>query len=31
MTMFGHWLEYNGEAADDATRRIRQFLDRHLK
>ena len=30
-TMFGHWLEYNGEAADDATRRLRRFLDRHLK
>ena len=29
-TMFGHWLEYNGEAADDATRRLHQFLDRHL-
>lgn len=28
--MFGHWLEYNGEAADDATRRLRRFLDRHL-
>jgi dienelactone hydrolase len=30
-TMFGHWLEYNGEAADDASRRLHQFLDRHLK
>lgn len=30
-TMFDHWLEYNGEAADDATRRLHQFLDRHLK
>jgi dienelactone hydrolase len=29
-TLFGHWLEYNGEAADDATRRLQQFLDRHL-
>jgi dienelactone hydrolase len=29
-TMFDHWLEYNGEAADDATRRLHQFLDRHL-
>jgi dienelactone hydrolase len=31
MTMFGHWLEYNGEAADDVTRRMRQFLDRYVK
>ena len=30
-TMFDHWLEYNGEAADDSTRRLHQFLDRHLK
>jgi dienelactone hydrolase len=30
-TMFEHWLEYNGEAADDATQRLHQFLDRHLK
>ena len=30
-TMFGHWLEYNAEAAADATHRLRQFLDRHLK
>ena len=29
-TMFGHWLEYNSEAADNATSRLRQFLDRHL-
>ena len=29
-TMFGHWLEYNGEAADNATHRLHQFLDRHL-
>ena len=29
-TVFGHWLEYNGEAADNATRRLHQFLDRHL-
>jgi dienelactone hydrolase len=29
-TMFDHWLEYNGEAADDATHRLHQFLDRHL-
>jgi dienelactone hydrolase len=31
ITMFDHWLEYNGEAADNATRRLHQFLDRHLK
>ena len=30
-TMFDHWLEYNGEAADNSTRRLHQFLDRHLK
>jgi dienelactone hydrolase len=30
-SMFGHWLEYNGAAADDAGRRLHQFLDRHLK
>jgi dienelactone hydrolase len=30
-TMFDHWLEYNGEAADNATHRLHQFLDRHLK
>jgi dienelactone hydrolase len=29
-TMFDHWLEYNGEAADDADRRLHRFLDRHL-
>jgi dienelactone hydrolase len=29
-TMLGHWLEYNGEAADDATHRLHQFLNRHL-
>ena len=29
-TLFGHWLEYNGEAADSASRRLYQFLDRHL-
>jgi dienelactone hydrolase len=29
-TMFGHWLEYNAEAATDATRRMREFLNRHL-
>ena len=30
-TLFGHWLEYNGGAADDASHRLHQFLDRHLK
>ena len=30
MTMFDHWLEYNGEAADNASHRLHQFLDRHL-
>jgi dienelactone hydrolase len=30
MTLFGHWLEYNGAAADDARQRLNQFLDRHL-
>jgi len=29
-TLFGHWLEYHGEAADDASHRLHQFLDRHL-
>ena len=29
-TLFDHWLEYNGEAADDAGHRLQQFLDRHL-
>jgi dienelactone hydrolase len=28
-TMFGHWLEFNGEAADNAAHRLHQFLDRH--
>lgn len=30
-TLFGRWLEYNDAAAYDATHRLRQFLDRHLK
>ena len=30
-TMFDHWLEYNGAAAENADQRLRQFLDRHLK
>ncbi len=30
-TMFDHWLEYNGAAADDADQRLHRFLDRHLK
>jgi dienelactone hydrolase len=29
-TIFGHWLEYNEGAATDATRRMREFLERHL-
>jgi dienelactone hydrolase len=29
-TMFDHWLEYNGGAADNADHRLHQFLDRHL-
>ena len=29
--LFGHWLEYNGAAADDADQRLHRFLDRHLK
>jgi dienelactone hydrolase len=29
-TLFGHWLEHNGEAADNAMHRLRQFLDRHV-
>jgi dienelactone hydrolase len=29
-TMFDHWLEYNGEAGDNADHRLHQFLDRHL-
>jgi dienelactone hydrolase len=29
-SLFGHWLEYNGEAADNATRRLHELLDRHL-
>src|SRR5262245_18718799 len=29
-TVWGHWLEYNGEAGDNATHRLHQFLDRHL-
>ena len=29
-TLFGHWVEYNGEAADDASHRLHHFLDRHL-
>ena len=31
MTLFDHWLEYNGNAADNADHRLQQFLDRHLK
>ena len=29
-TLFGHWVEYNGDAADDASVRMRQFLNHHL-
>ena len=29
-TLFDHWLEYNGEAADNADHRLHQFLDRYL-
>ena len=29
-TLFDHWLEYNGAAADNASQRLHQFLDRHL-
>jgi dienelactone hydrolase len=28
--IFGHWLDYNEEAATDASRRMREFLKRHL-
>jgi dienelactone hydrolase len=30
ITMFGHWVEYNGEAADNASHRLHEFLRRHL-
>jgi len=30
MTLFDNWVEYNGEAADNASHRLHQFLDRHL-
>jgi dienelactone hydrolase len=30
-TLFGHWVEYNAAAADDASHRLHRFLDRHLK
>jgi dienelactone hydrolase len=29
-TFFDHWLEYNADAADDAYRRIREFLTHQL-
>jgi len=29
-TMLGRWLEYNEEAATNASRRMREFLNRHL-
>ena len=28
--IFGYWLEYNEEAATDASRKMREFLNRHL-
>jgi dienelactone hydrolase len=28
--IFGHWVEYNEAAATDATRKMREFLKRHL-
>ena len=28
--LFRHWVEYNGEAADKASRRMLEFLDHHL-
>jgi dienelactone hydrolase len=28
--IFGRWVEYNEEAATDASRRMREFLKRHL-
>jgi dienelactone hydrolase len=28
--LFGHWVEYDGNVADDASDRMRQFLDHHL-
>ena len=30
-TLFGHWLEYNGEAAERANHHLHAFLERHLK
>jgi len=30
MTLFDHWVEYNGEAADNASHRLHQFLERHF-
>ena len=29
-SLFGHWVEYNGEAADNASHRLQQFLNRYL-
>lgn len=29
-SLFGHWLEYNGDAADKASVRMLQFLNHHL-
>jgi dienelactone hydrolase len=30
MTVFGHRVEYNADAADNASVRMQQFLKRHL-
>jgi dienelactone hydrolase len=29
MTLFDHWVQYNGEAAENASHRLHRFLDRH--
>ena len=29
--VFGHWIEYNGAAAEDAEARVRTFLATHLE
>jgi len=29
--VFGHWIEYNGAAAEDAEARVRTFLTTHLE
>jgi dienelactone hydrolase len=30
-SVFGHWIEYNPEAAELANRKMREFLARHLR